>query len=114
VSIIRNTELEEVVADWREQSVRELHALHDDVQKLLADGGSAELAAAVEERFGQARFPFRHDRDVPRITVVGTANGLNLDPGFRNPKPWTEETKRQLIEVGRKAADEALREHGLS
>jgi hypothetical protein len=51
---------------------------------------------------------------VPRITAVGDADGLNLDPGFRNPKPWTEETKRQLIACGWKAADEALRDHGVS
>lgn len=114
VSIIRNTELEEVVADWRDQSVRELQSLREDVHRLVADAGRPELAEAVEERFGRAQFPFRHDRAVPRITVVGSANGLNLDPGFRNPKPWTEETKRRLIAVGRDAADEALREHGFS
>ena len=114
VAIIRNTELEERVAEWREQSVRELHALHDDVQALLAESGNAELAAAVEERFARAKFPFRHDRVVPRITVVGVTNGLSLDPGFRNPRPWTVETKRELIALGWKSADEALREHGLS
>jgi predicted acylesterase/phospholipase RssA len=112
VSIIRNTQLEEVVADWREQSVRELQSLRADVGELVAGDGSSELAAAVEERFGRAQFPFRHDRVVPRITVVGSANGLNLDPGFRKPKPWTIETKRQLIAFGHDAADAALREHG--
>ena len=114
VSIIRNTELEERVADWREQSVRELQSLREDVRGLVADGGRPELAEAVDARFGTARFPFRHDRVVPRITVVGTPNGLSLDPGFRNPKPWTEETKRELIALGWNAADAALREHGFS
>jgi predicted acylesterase/phospholipase RssA len=113
VSIIRNTELEERVADWRDQSVRELQSLREDVGALVAEQGGTELGAAVEERFGRARFPFRHDRVVPRITVVGAADGLNLDPGFRNPKPWTEKTKRQLIASGRNATDQALREHGL-
>ena len=113
VSIIRNTELEEIVADWREQSVRELQSLREDVGRLVADESRPELAAAVEKRFRRARFPFRHDRVVPRITVVGSPNGLNLDPGFRNPKPWTVETKRQLIAFGRDAAAAALREHGL-
>jgi predicted acylesterase/phospholipase RssA len=112
VSIIRNTELEEVVADWRDQSVRELRSLHDDVQKLLSEAGRPELAGAVGERFARARFPFRHDRDIPRITVVGSADGLSLEPGFRNPKPWTEETKRALIALGYDGADAALREHG--
>src|SRR5581483_7001336 len=69
VSIIRNTELEEVVATWRDESVRELRALREDVAALVAD--RPELAAAIEERFTRARFPFRHDRAIPRITVVG-------------------------------------------
>jgi predicted acylesterase/phospholipase RssA len=112
VSIIRNTELEEVVADWRDRSVQELRALQHDVLKLLAD--RPELASRVEARFGEARFPFRHDRVIPRITVVGQANGASLDPGFRNPKPWTVEQKRELIAGGRDAADRALREHCLS
>jgi predicted acylesterase/phospholipase RssA len=114
VSIIRNTELEELVADWRDQSVRELQSLRADVCGLVAEQGHPELSAVVEERFGQSRFPFRHDRAVPRITVVGKPDGLNLDPGFHNPKPWTEETKRALIELGWRSADTALRDHGFA
>ena len=114
VSIIRNTELEELVADWRDQSVRELQSLREDVCKLVAEQGFPELSTAVVARFGQARFPFRHDRAVPRITVVGAPDGLNLDPGYRNPKPWTEETKRALIELGWRSADTALRDHGFA
>jgi hypothetical protein len=110
VSIIRNTQLEEVVADWRDRSVTELRALREDVLALVAD--RPELADAVEARFGEAQFPFRHDRVIPRITVVGEANGASLDPGFRNPKPWTVEEKRELIAHGRDAADDALRRHG--
>ncbi len=112
VSIIRNTELEEVVAEWRDRSVEELRALRHDVLELVAE--SPELAGRVEARFGEAKFPFRHDRVIPRITVVGEANGASLEPGFRNPKPWTVEQKRELIASGRKAADRALRERGLS
>ncbi len=111
VSIIRNTELEEVVADWRDRSVSELRALRHDVVDLLSD--RPELAAAVDERFAEAQFPFRHDRVIPRISVVGEANGASLEPGFRNPKPWTVETKRELIGLGRAAADRALRDHGI-
>jgi hypothetical protein len=114
VSIIRNTELEELVADWRDQSVRELQSLREDVCELVAEEGHPDVAAAVDARFGRARFPFRHDRAVPRITVVGTPNGLSLDPGFRNPKPWTEESKRALIELGWRSADTALRNHGFA
>ncbi len=112
VSIVRNTELEEVVADWRDRSVTELRSLREDVLALVSD--RHELAAAVDERFGQAQFPFRHDRVIPRITVVGEANGASLDPGFRNPKPWTVETKRELIRHGHEAADRALRDRGFS
>jgi predicted acylesterase/phospholipase RssA len=110
VSIIRNTELEEVVAEWRDRSVTELRALRDDVLAIVAE--RPELASKVEARFGAAQFPFRHDRVIPRITVVGEANGASLDPGFHNPKPWTVEEKRELIAYGRVAADGALREHG--
>ena len=80
---------------------------------LVGGNGDPELAASVEERFARAQFPFRHDRAVPRITVTTEPNGLSLDPGFRNPKPWTEEAKRELIALGWSAADRALREHGL-
>lgn len=112
VSIIRNTELEERVADWRDRSVEELRLLREEV--LAVVDGRPELAARVEECFDQARFPFRHDRAIPRITVVGAANGLTLDPGFRNPKPWTIEAKRQLLAYGWDGADAALRAHGLA
>jgi predicted acylesterase/phospholipase RssA len=112
VSIIRNTQLEEVVAEWRDRSVTELRSLRDDVLALLAE--RPELADAVEARFGEARFPFRHDRVIPRITVVGEANGASLEPGFRNPKPWTLAEKLELIARGREAADRALRAHGYS
>jgi predicted acylesterase/phospholipase RssA len=112
VSIIRNTELEERVADWRDRSVEELHSLREEV--LAVVDGRPELAARVAECFDRARFPFRHDRAIPRITVVGAANGLTLDPGFRNPKPWTVESKRKLLQYGWDGADAALRAYGLT
>src|SRR5581483_5866964 len=99
------------VADWRDRSVEELRMLREEV--LAVVDGRPELAARVEQCFDQARFPFRHDRAIPRVTVVGAANGLTLDPGFRNPKPWTAEAKRKLIQYGWDGADEALRAHGL-
>jgi predicted acylesterase/phospholipase RssA len=112
VAIIRNTQLEVLVATWREQSVGELRSLRADVIELVEREGSGELAAAVEERFATAKFPFRHDRDVPRITVAGGAGELTLDPGFRNPKPWSEEAKRALVRRGWQLTDEALRRAG--
>jgi len=112
VAIIRNTELEEVVATWRDQSVRALRSLRADVRSILEREGSPELAVAVEARFAAAEFPFRHDRDIPRITVAGTAGELSLDPGFRNPKPWTPQAKRELVRRGWQLTDEALRGAG--
>lgn len=114
VAIIRNTQLEELVATWRDESVRELQLLRDDVRQLIDRSGDETLAGRVERRFGEARFPFRHDRFIPRITVVGAIDGPSLDPGFRNPQPWTLETKRALLRSGYDAADAALREHGFN
>src|SRR5919197_578336 len=39
VAIMRNTALEELVADWREQSVRELRTLREDVATLVETSG---------------------------------------------------------------------------
>jgi predicted acylesterase/phospholipase RssA len=107
VAIMRNTALEEVVADWRDQSVHELQALRADVLRLVED---AELARAIAERFERARFPFRHDRHVPRITVAGTVGDVSLEPGFRKPRPWTVDAKRELIANGYQLTDRRLRE----
>lgn len=111
VAIIRNTAVEELVADWRDRSVSELGRLREDIGALV--DGDPRLAAAVEERFAQAEFPFQHDRLVPRIMVRGGAGEDTLDPGFRRPKPWTVEAKRRLQQRGRELTDEALRAAGL-
>ena len=114
VAIMRNTAVEELVADWREQSVTELASLRADIAAAIAGsrlrGKERErLAHAVEERFEQARFPFRHDRHIPRLTVSGTAAPeLALEPGFRHPRPWTVEAKQALIEHGWQLTDAAL------
>ena len=47
---------------------------------------SPELAAAVDGRFAEAQFPFRHDRVIPRITVVGEANGAEPRAGLPQPE----------------------------
>jgi predicted acylesterase/phospholipase RssA len=108
VAIIRNTALEELVADWRDESVAELQALRSDVLALVED---EELARRIDGRFARARFPFRHDRRVPRITVAAAADEVSLEPGFRNPKPWDSNAKRELIARGYALTDEALREY---
>jgi predicted acylesterase/phospholipase RssA len=111
VAILRNTELEEIVADWREQSMRELRDLRADVRRLAEERGGPELGAEIEDRFDAARFPFRHDRLIPRITVAGSVGETSLEPGFRKPKPWTLEAKRALIDRGYMLTDSQLRVH---
>jgi len=117
VAIMRNTVLEELVAGWREQSVEELRSLRDDIATLVHESGleGAELErleAAISARFDDARFPFRHDRLVPRITVAGSVGDVSLEPGFRKPRPWTVESKRELIERGYLLTDRELQQHG--
>jgi predicted acylesterase/phospholipase RssA len=113
VSILRNNALEERFADERDDSIRELESLRRDVlalveQNVRGSGRRVRLADAVEERFAAARFPFRHDRLVPRITVHASVGEVSLEPGFRTQKPWTEEAKRTLIERGYELADREL------
>jgi predicted acylesterase/phospholipase RssA len=106
VAVLRNTQLEERFAIEKDQSLRELRSLRHDVLRMVDDD---ELRAELEERFAQARFPFRHDRLVPRITVRGFTDGPGLEPGFRVQHPWTVEAKRELIDQGWRLADEELR-----
>ena len=116
VSILRNNALEERVATEKDESIRELDALRSDVLELVrrhvrGPNARRRAVAAVEERFGAARFPFRHDRLVPRITVHAAVGEVSLEPGFRNQKPWTEEAKRALIAQGYELADRELARH---
>jgi predicted acylesterase/phospholipase RssA len=107
VSIMRNTELEERAAGEKDQSIRELDRLRRDVLA-LAERRDPDLAAAIADRFAASRFPFRHDRIVPRLTVSGTSAGISLDPGWRTQRPWTEADKRRLIVRGYELTDEVL------
>ena len=109
VAILRNTRLEERVAEATDRSLAELRSLRHDVLALVDDPG---LADRVGARFDAARFPFRHDRLVPRVTVVGHTGGVSLEPGLRTQPEWTVEEKRLLIRRGWELADERLREIG--
>jgi predicted acylesterase/phospholipase RssA len=111
VAILRNTALEELRADERDQAIAELAALRDDVLALVSSPAERE---AVAERFAAARFPFRHERLIPRITAVGSAGETSLEYGFRRVKPWTREVKRRLIDEGWALADAALRRHAVA
>ena len=113
VSIMRNNALEEHSADEKDQSIRELESLRRDVLSLVerhvrGSGRRERLRHAIDARFAQAQFPFRHDRLVPRITVQASVGEVSLDPGFRSQKPWTEEAKRTLIQRGYELADREL------
>jgi predicted acylesterase/phospholipase RssA len=105
VSILRNTHLEERLAVETDRSLVELRALRQDVLELVGDD---ERRRAVADRFDAARFPFRHDRIVPRIVVRGSIEGAGLDPGFRTQRRWSEEEKQILIRRGWDFADAEL------
>jgi predicted acylesterase/phospholipase RssA len=118
VAVVQNTELEERRADARDDSIRTLARLREDVAQLVATnvrsrGDRERLAQAVDERFASARFPFRADRLVPRITVSGTAGALSLEAGKRGGNEWPVADKRALIGLGYELTDRELTEHGL-
>ncbi len=116
-AIVRNTVVEEKTAEERDESIHELARLREDVRELIqrqtGRRDRARLLAAVEERFETARFPFRHDRAIPRITVRGATDGVSLDPGVRAQKPWSAEDKHALIERGYALADAELHRTGI-
>ena len=117
VSISRNTTLEERVAGEKDRSIAELESLREDVHALVAEhvrgrGQRERLLAALDARFADARFPFRHDRQIPRVTVRASAGELSLDQSFRNQQRWTEEAKQTLVRLGYSLTDEELRSAG--
>jgi predicted acylesterase/phospholipase RssA len=118
ITVVRNTVLEEQLADDKDASIGELAALRTDVGRLLREhvGDPLErerLARAVERRFADARFPFAHDRLVPRITVRAGIGAISLEAATRRPRPWAEDLKRGLIRRGYAFADAELRRHGI-
>jgi predicted acylesterase/phospholipase RssA len=110
VTIRRNTEAEERIAEATDQSLRELRSLRHDVLGLVDDPG---LRDAVAERFAGANFPFRKERLIPRIVVRGATEGPGLEPGLRNQPRWSDEEKRALIRRGWELADRQLSEIAL-
>jgi predicted acylesterase/phospholipase RssA len=107
VTIRRNTQAEERVAEATDLSLRELRSLRHDVLGLVDEPGLHEAVAA---RFAAANFPFRKERLIPRIIVRGATEGPGLEPGLRNQPRWSEEEKRALIRRGWELADERLGE----
>jgi predicted acylesterase/phospholipase RssA len=105
VTIRRNTQSEERVAEATDLSLRELHALRHDVLALVDDPAAREAVAA---RFAEANFPFRKERLIPRIIVRGATDGPGLEPGMRHQPRWSDEEKRVLIRRGWELADREL------
>jgi len=117
-AIVRNTVVEERIADETDDSIEELRRLDDDVRVLIrkhvrARGDRARLESAVSERFAAARFPFRHSRALPRLTVRGSVEEVSLDPGVRDQKPWTVARKQTLIDRGFMLTDVELARAGI-
>jgi hypothetical protein len=106
--------IEERLADEKDASIAELERLRSDVLALAEShvrrrGDREQLVEALEARFADAHFPFRHDRLIPRVTVRGTVGDITLEPGGRKQKPWTDEAKRALIDRGYLLTDAELR-----
>ncbi|MEN3343171.1 MAG: hypothetical protein V7644_2575 [Actinomycetota bacterium] len=111
VTVQQNTLLEEQIADDKHEALAALTALREDVGKIVrSEGGrrGERLADAVEARFAAADFPFLGDRLIPRIAVQGSAGEISLETTLRTAPPWTEETKRVLIQRGYALLDQAL------
>ena len=101
--------------------VRELElalaALREDVDTIVRrEGGrrGGRVADAVDRRFAAATFPFAADRLIPRIAVSGSAGEISLEAGLRNPKPWADEAKLELIARGYRMLDDELRERAVA
>ena len=82
-------------------------------QQIRTPARRRRLQAAIDERFAQARFPFRHDRLVPRITVSASVGDISLEAGLRTQRPWSDDAKRALIDRGYELTDHELRKHGV-
>ena len=112
-AIVRNTVIEERLAAEKDQSIHELARLRADVRELVARNvrgrrDRARVLAELDDLFGAANFPFRHDRAIPRITVRAAAEDVSLDAGRREGHEWTEDAKRTLIRRGYELGDAAL------
>ena len=117
VAVLQNTEVEERLAREKDESLAELAALREDVGRLVRrEGGrrGERIARAVDERFATAEFPFLGARAIPRVAVSGSAAELSLETGLRNPKPWADEAKRELIARGYALLDDELRERAVA
>ena len=114
VTVARNTELEVRSAREKDDSVRALAELREEVletvRRTAAPWRRRAAVAAVEVRFAEARFPFRHDRALPATIVRGDPGELALDASFRAGLEWPVEAKRALVDRGYEQTAAALSE----
>jgi predicted acylesterase/phospholipase RssA len=113
VAVVHNTELEERLAGEKDDSIRELARLREDMRALVHAGVRGrrerdELLRAIDERFESSRFPFRRSRMVPRITVRGSVGEVSLEAGRRASRHWSEEDKRALVDRGYELTEREL------
>jgi predicted acylesterase/phospholipase RssA len=118
IVVLRNTVLEERAADEKDAAILELRRLRADVDDAIRRGVTdpherERLATAVAARFADSRFPFGHDRVVPRITVRAAVGEVSLEPRYRAPLPWTEDDKRSLVRRGWELTDAELERAGV-
>ena len=117
VTVARNTELEVRSARARDEAVRALEALREDVLATVRRSALPWRRGAavreVEARFAAAGFPFRYDRALPVTIVRGDPGELSLEATFRAGLEWPVETKRALIELGYEQTEGALSERRL-
>ncbi|HEY2372498.1 MAG TPA: patatin-like phospholipase family protein [Gaiellaceae bacterium] len=111
VAIQQNTIQEERTARDKDDALAALEQLREDIQAIVArEGGrrADRVARAIDDRFANAKFPFLGERLIPRIAVQSSAGEMSLETGLRNPRPWTEEAKRELIARGYALLDDLL------
>lgn len=112
ISVARNTVMEMRYAAERDASLRELDALRRDmtaiVRRHALPGRRRRAMAAVEARFAEASFPFRHDRVIPTTIVRADAGEHSLDSSFRTGLTWPQESKHALVRHGYDLGGEAL------
>ena len=115
-AIVRNTVLEERLAEEKDESIHEYARLRRDLQELVAANvrskrERAKLEEAITARLDASRFPFRHDRAIPRVIVRGSIDGPGLEQS-RAKADWPVEEKRALIRRGYALAEAELRVAG--
>jgi predicted acylesterase/phospholipase RssA len=112
VAFARNAVVEERLVTERETSVAEFLSLREDVRSAALAAAAPwrrkRLAAELDARFAAARFPFRHDRLLPTLVVRAAAGEHSLDSSFRTDAPWSNDSKRALVERGYALTQRAL------